>query len=436
MSVPITTKTRNADPSIRIPNLPPLLEGFSGTLTFSETVKSLENLFFSHWSLLRVISGTIIWVPEIETKVFLSHCIYMHAEIASALKRRLTELRVRESRLVDIPEPIDLLANELLSCASAGELVHGYCVLIENLQREQNQFTENTDPLLDRPSLQILSRFSADLANSSIWLGRACDGYRAVHPECFHFAEHIRSVSTALRAGRDVADLRQRGRGDFVRTNECARDSRFSLFHESRAYSAEDDNASGADDYTADRLELARTQRDEIDAIETFANVLFDVHAKPFELAEQLARFVEDEARHVEAGHALLAELGHDPFALPCSIIGINVRAPMPPVLAFAQLNIFGELNVVSRLNVLTQRAYARGDDIVGRAFDFVHADELTHVRRGRKILREMAPSESLEELEERAHRLAARRLAEEGVLGEDYALAMSRKEIGDLIGE
>jgi len=436
MSVPPTTKSRKADPSVRIPKLPPLVDGFSGTLTFPETVQSLERLFFSHWSLLRVLSGTIIWVPEIETKVFLSHCIYMHAEIASALKRRLTELRVRDSKLVDIPEAIDIVANELLSCASAGELVHGYSVLVEHLQSEQDRFVQATDPLLDRPSLQILSRFAADLSRASTWLLRARIGYLDVEPGCSQFADHIRAVSTALASGREFPGLRQRDGIGYVRTTECARDSRFALFHESRAYSPADDEDASADDYTADRLELARTQRDEIDAIETFANVLFDVHAKPFELAEQLARFVEDEARHVEVGHALLADLGYDPFALPCSIIGINVRAPMPPVLAFAQLNIFGELNVVSRLNVLTQRAYSRGDDVVGKAFDFVHADELTHVRRGRKILREMAPSESLVELEERAHRLAARRLAEEGVLGEDYALAMSRKEIGDLIGE
>jgi len=220
------------------------------------------------------------------------------------------------------------------------------------------------------------------------------------------------------------------------------------ILHQSRSYSApgsshstpvdsaKDPKTQQDDKYEADRLELARTQRDEIDAIETFANVLYDLEDAPFELAEQLARFIEDEARHVEAGHAMLASLGYDPFTLPCSIIGINVRAPMPPVLAFAQINIFGELNIVSRLNVLAQQAYARGDDVVGKAFDFIHADELTHVRRGRKILRELAPTESIAEVEEKARRLAAKRLAEEGVFDEDYALALNRRQIGELVGE
>jgi len=93
-------------------------------------------------------------------------------------------------------------------------------------------------------------------------------------------------------------------------------------------------------------------------------------------------------------------------------------------------------LNIVNRLNLLAQQAYARGDDVVGKVFDFIHADELTHIRRGRKMIREMAPAESPAKVEELARRLAARRLAEEGVLGEDYVLTLSRKQIGDLLGE
>jgi hypothetical protein len=74
-----------------------------------------------------------------------------------------------------------------------------------------------------------------------------------------------------------------------------------------------------------------RVQRDELDAIETFANVLFDLKEAPFSLLQTLARFVEDESRHAEAGQIALRELGYEPFSVPCSVIGINVRASMPP---------------------------------------------------------------------------------------------------------
>ena len=75
-------------------------------------------------------------------------------------------------------------------------------------------------------------------------------------------------------------------------------------------------------------------------------------------------------------------------------------------------------------------------DEVVGKVFDFIRADEPTHVRRGRKTLRELASAESLAEVEEKGCRLAASRLAKAGVLGEDSALTLSRTQIGELIGE
>lgn len=438
MIVTTTTRARAPSSTTLLPQLPPLHSHFSGKLSFAQAVEHLEHLFFTHWSLMRVIAGTLIRIPEIESKVFLAHCLYLHAEIASATRRRLVELRVRDSKLATIPESVTVVCSELLYCDSAAEFIFGYHALITDLHERQGKYVTETNELLDRPSVTILRRFAPDFERTVAWLDSARSAYLAVAPTSYLFGEHIIEIQRAQASGgANMRTLRQTSRGPYQRTNECARDGRFALFTQSRSYSTAEPPGSTPDGkYGADRLELARTQRDEIDAIETFANVLFDLGDAPFELAEQLARFVEDEARHAEAGHALLASLGYDPFALPCSIIGINVRAPMPPVLAFAQLNIFGELNIVSRLNVLAQQAYARGDDLVGKVFDFIHADELSHVRRGRKILREMSPAESLAEVEEKARRLAARRLAEEGVLGEDYALTLSRKEIGDLIGE
>ncbi|AZV79017.1 ferritin-like domain-containing protein [Parasedimentitalea marina] len=438
MNIPKTTKSRAANNTAPLPKLPPLSVEIDSALSFDQAVEELKYLFFSHWSLVRVIAGTIIRIPEIETKVFLAHSLFLHAEIAGATRRRLVELRVRDSKLCVIPQIISAVCNELLYSDSAAEFVFGYSALVAHLAETQSQYIQRTSHLLDRPSVLIMRRFAPDIVEVTDWLETARSAYVAIDFESQFFETHITAILKSRSSdGCPSPMLRQDSREPYQRTNECARDGRFALFHQSRQYSTSDGLHQLPDDkYGVDRLELARVQRDEIDAIETFANVLFDLDDAPFELVEQLARFVEDEARHVETGHAILANLGHDPFEIPCSIIGINVRAPMPPVLAFAQLNIFGELNIVSRLNVMAQQAYARDDDLIGKAFDFVHADELTHVRRGRKLLIDMAPGENPADVSETARRLAARRLAEEGVLGEDYALALTRKQVGELMGE
>lgn len=248
-------------------------------------------------------------------------------------------------------------------------------------------------------------------------------------------ASRVSSQLTALPRGEDCARSEQR----YVRPDACARDARLSTFHHTRQYLPEDlpESMRPDDEYQAQVLELLRVQRDELDAIETFANVIYDLRP-PFELESLLARLCWDEARHAELGQQNLARLGHDPFAIPCGIIGINVRSPLPPLLAFAQISIFGELNQVGTLRDAADRCYSRGDDATGRAFDFTHADEMMHLRAGRAWLRKLAAQAGtdLSGLEHEALKHAVRRLREEKVIGEDYAARITGADITALIGE
>jgi hypothetical protein len=137
-------------------------------------------------------------------------------------------------------------------------------------------------------------------------------------------------------------------------------------------------------------------------------------------------------------GQQNLERLGYDPFTVPCGVIGINVRSPLPPLLAFAQISIFGELNQVGALRKIADRCYRVGDEASGRAFDFTHADELMHVRAGRLWLRRLAEEagSDLQAVERQALQQAVRRLREENVVGEDYANRLTGADIAALVGE
>ncbi|MFH7473699.1 hypothetical protein RA264_28170, partial [Pseudomonas syringae pv. tagetis] len=90
---------------------------------------------------------------------------------------------------------------------------------------------------------------------------------------------------------------------------------------------------------------------------------------------------VSDEARHTEMGHQWLSGVGYDPFCVPCSTIGIDVRTTIQPYTAFAQINIFGELQQVASLRRFALEAKASGDELSANALHFTNADELIHVK-------------------------------------------------------
>ncbi len=423
----------SAGPPRRTPTLPPVGENFRGSADVAAAAEQLKNLHDFHLELMRTLAGVLIGVEEFETKIELAHQLYLHAEIASHLKRRLWELRVKESAVGAVSDHPQRVCRELLHSQCTGELLVGYSVILDKLLHARDAYRQQADPVLDRPSIKLLNRFEPELITARKWLDKACASYAEVEAGSQQFGRHMAHLLEPDFTGPWLQDQHPR----FKRTVKCGRDPRFKTFHHSREYLKNDTlDESGSDPYERDRLELIRVQRDELDAIETFANVLFDLEDAPFDTLLSLARFVEDEARHAEAGHIALLELGFDPFSIPCSIIGINVRAPMPPTLAFAQINIFGELNIVSRLRDLSRRAEARGDVRFARMFDFIHADELSHVRHGRKLLKSMAPDGDVDTLQEEARKLACRRLAEEGVVGEDYALSLERKQFFDIMGE
>lgn len=436
--IPATTKSRKStvSPNDFRPRLPPIGATFTGIQSFADSVKSLRKIYSFHYGLMRSLAGAIISIPEFESKIALSHDLYLHAEIAAALRTRLWELRVRESTLEEIDPVAKCTAEELLLFRSPGEFISAYSSILAFIKDLHKDYLNKADTLLDRPTRKILTRFSPELSSSCQWMKEASSAYKEVYSDL----DQLSDILQEFLAGEiDSSDSRLRKNNTplFTRSIACTRDERFTIFHETRSYeSLEEFEDKQSNQYERDRLELARVQRDEIDAIETFANVLFDLKDAPFEILMSVARFVEDEARHAEAGHVLLAELGYDPYSIPCSVIGINVRAPMPPVLAFAQINIFGELNIVSRLNKLSQQAYAHHDETTAKAFDFIHADELSHVRRGRELLKRFTQNGDIAPLEEAARRLAAKRLSEEGVVGEDYALSLSRQAIFEIMGE
>jgi hypothetical protein len=408
-----------------------------GAFTVEQAGARLLSAFRLHRACVRVIAGALIRIGPIELKIELAHHLYQHAEAAATLRRRLAELRVSDRTLDEpIPGPLETAVNELLLLDDPVVFVLALeRSLVDALHTALRAYAEDTDSLLDQPSLRALRQILADLDGMREWCRslERCALQAGDSPAAWRDA--AASIRRLLReeVGRRGSPVR------YERPHVCVRDDRLPVFNHTRQYRDDDlpNDRRPQDDLAARVLELFRVQRDELDAIETFANVVYDMRPS-FELELMLARLIWDEARHAEMGQQNLERLGFDPFAVPCGIIGINVRSPLPPLLAFAQISIFGELNQIGALRRIADRCYGAGDEASGRAFDFTHADELMHVRIGRLWLRRLAAEAGidLQTLERQALQHAVLRLREENVVGEDYANSLTSADIAALVGE
>jgi hypothetical protein len=224
----------------------------------------------------------------------------------------------------------------------------------------------------------------------------------------------------------------------YVRSTYPMRDARFVTFDDTGDYNRND----GAPRFTpatyeAWRLAFLRTQRDEVDAIEAFGTLLWDIRFTSFDAEYHLARITWDESRHTEIGHRALAAAGYNPWELPNRLAPSLCRGDIEPEYAMAQINLFGEVGIIKTIGGLIDRARERNDSLIAHIADFIRSDERTHVKKGQLILRGMTDM-SMQDLELKTREMFTECLVGLGAIraeGESLQV-LSREEIERLVGE
>lgn len=391
-----------------------------------------------------IIAGSLVAIRSYELEIETAHHLYSCSLAVDKIRTRLTELRVEKSKIEDWQD-ISGFASCTATLEADSDLVFvsviylGYFQLI---QRKISEYLSFSDPILDMPSRRLLTETNSFLDDARTWFQGSCRyaDNGASFAWIKKFSSQIRDlIICELRDGPQSKDAETESVST-VRQRKAQRDPRLKVFANSRNYSTEDlpSLESAKSQRKMKFMDTFRTQRDELDAIETFANVLFDLRGSNFEFELFLARLVSDEARHSEMGHQWLSGVGYDPFCVPCSTIGIDVRTTMQPYTAFAQINIFGELQQVASLRRFALEAKASGDELSANALDFTNADELMHVKVGREWLKRIAlwQCTSFDKVQEVARVEAIDRLHDLGIINEDYKSTITIKEMAAIIGE
>ncbi|MBA3708972.1 MAG: hypothetical protein H0W83_09165 [Planctomycetes bacterium] len=419
-----------------------------GAYTVADSVARLTRFFYLERRLAQAIGAWALAIPDFEVKVESGRHLYWHADAARRLRERLHEQEKRVGAIDAFRDAdIDRLIDEVLSAADAPELLVGvHQVLGRALETAYHHHAERTCQIADAPTVRVLAQILVDYQPMLAWADQAIAAYVAGGIDqarlerwrwhCDRLLASIGGVTGADRLGPAPTGLRSVAK-PFVRDTAPRRDARFETFDRTGDYDTADGGARLAPGYEKERLGFIRAQRDEIDAIEAFGTVLWDIRFSDFDSEYRLARMVWDEARHTEIGNRSMMALGFDPFELPNRLTPSTCRGPMEPTLALAEINMVGEVGVLKMINGIIDEATSRGDALMMHIADHIRADERTHVRSGQVVMKNICDLE-VQELDQRMRAAFTRCLYEIGAItkGEADVGSLSRESLEHLIGE
>jgi hypothetical protein len=115
--------------------------------------------------LMEMLARWVPTTPELEVKILFGRHIWEFAQHADALGRRTAELRAPLHFSLAPVNAYSAVLEELAPVKGTAERLHGlYQAVIPDLEARYHRYLDETNPLLDEPSVRIIDRILADLA--------------------------------------------------------------------------------------------------------------------------------------------------------------------------------------------------------------------------------------------------------------------------------
>lgn len=135
------------------------------SMTVTERAQTIATFRFIEVRLMEMAAGWVPTTPEMEVKVLLGKHIWDFAQHADALGRRTFELRLPEQHSQRPSDPYGRLLSETEAIVETpGRLAALYDVILSGMERRYARYVQQTDTLLDAPSVVIVERILQDLA--------------------------------------------------------------------------------------------------------------------------------------------------------------------------------------------------------------------------------------------------------------------------------
>jgi hypothetical protein len=347
-----------------------------------EAAKRLRRFGYVKQRLAFMATAHLSATPEWEVKSALALHAWLDAEHATALRRRVPELRRSEASLTHPPDEFLTRAMEeaLRSRGTVELLTAIYHVIRPALLDAMERYVRETNPVADHPSYRALKLIIAEEQDAVAWGQTALDAVLAD------------GIDGTTESPRHAALPLPRSAQPFTYELEPRRDERFhGLF----------DTSIPADTIYADEsrpieernLALLFKRLREMDVPEAIAGILAQTPDKPWAFYHDMLRQLWDEARHSLLGEAGLEAKGVNWTRLPVNMtFSYKLAKFCTPierhVLLFA---IEQSLMPAPRGKAWEyQIASASGDPLSKNFHDFDWADEVLHAAIGKRHLKQL----------------------------------------------
>jgi hypothetical protein len=337
--------------------------------------------------------------PEWEVKCALGLRIWLDAEHAAALERRVNELRRPSVDAGTQPDPaLAAVFDELAHVRDTGELLAaGDAVVRGALLGALEAYLAAANPLADHPSVRLVEAALRDEQRRAAWSEAAaaavpCDG------DWPATIAALLEAAGGLPGGRKgtVPSLPLRSAAGPPPVDRAVRrDPRFGDPYNQAALIDEycEDEARPADERA---YALAYKRLREMDVPEWMAPIIAEAGAGPFQRTRALSRQLWDETRHAMMGEVALERQGVPFHAFPIDVQGsmaLNTR--FTPREAHLLLWVIEQdlMAAATGKKHELEVAAAHGDPLLMTFQDFDWADEVLHARTGLRWIAAEFPS-------------------------------------------
>lgn len=385
-----------------LPDIPPFAglcspeDALRPGLSVEECVAWMKRHHYVLQRLRQICTARITAEPLYELKTAFSLHAYLCAEHATAIRKRVSELREPPLGLEVIPHPgLQLCCDEVLAAPSAKGLLLGlYDVLVPALLESVRDYQATTNPLADSPSVRI-ARFCQLELEDITRFGRQAVAALVDDESRAALQPWLDTLRQALSAAGGLSGRRpesgslpsaQFSATPYVYDRVPRRDARF---HDS--YNAGvNPEAFLYDERFQPRdkvLMLYYKRLRELDVPEMMAGIIHETAGKPWKFYADMSRQLWDEARHSLLGEAGFRSLGLDWSQIPINFTwSLNLNTQLTPQERHAVL-FFIEQGLMPRTGKRYEWevAQASGLPLTALFQDFDWADEVLHAQFGRE---------------------------------------------------
>jgi hypothetical protein len=363
--------------------------------------QSTDRLKRLHYFLKRLhetLTARITAEPIYELKTAFSHHAYLCAEYTTAIRRRVSEMRVPPLGLDLVPhESLKLFMDEIIAAPTTEELVFGvYEVAIPAALAATARLQRDAHPLADAPTVRLAKLLQFEFGEVMEFGSQAVvclvsseqrsamESWRNLLHQCLSSAGGVDGVLSIP----DVVQVEpHHSRSPYRYQAEPKRDERFQdsynagvnpeVFLYDERFSARDKT-----------LMMYYKRIREIDVPEMMASILYELREdEPWEFHMEMSRQLWDEARHAMMGEVGFRSLGLDWTKIPINFTwsrNLNMQLDARErhgVLFFIEQGLMPRTGKRYEWEVGCQS----GDGLSGMFQDFDWADEVLHAQIGRR---------------------------------------------------